>query len=447
MNDSSFTGLSALAPRTLKQLVIGVGGAGGNLAAYLQRAGVGEARVIAANTDAQALATVEVCDRVLLGDTLMRGMGAGGDPERGRLAAENSLDALRAALAGVDLIYIVAGMGGGTGTGAAPVIARLGRELGALVLAVVTLPFDFEGGRRRELATHGLHELRRESDGVIVVPNQKIMALVPDHSSLPECFELIHDYLHQGVRGIVRLISEPGMINVDFSDLGAVLRGSNGASALAHLESAASGLADDLMEQLQQHPLLDEGQVLAGARSLLVSLNCGPEVSMQEVNRIMAALQAKAPTALINLGVAVNAEMAGRIGLTLVVGLDGEPLETPETPPLESPARGRRKARRDDVPTMELDTEFLPNTNRTEPGRQRFLAQPPALSNQQAMDLMLSAGGRRGYKERRQVRKVVQGTLPLEIVSKSRFEKSEPTLHHGENLDEPTYIRRGTVLN
>jgi cell division protein FtsZ len=330
--------------------VIGVGGAGGNIAAYLQRVGVGEAAVLAANTDAQALAKVDVTDRILLGDALTRGLGAGGDPDRGRQAAEHSLDALREQLAGADLIYLVAGMGGGTGTGAAPVVARLGRELGALVLSVVTLPFDFEGGRRRELAQQGVQDLRRESDGVIVVPNQKILSLVPDNTSMPECFDLIHDYLLQGVRGIVRLIAEPGMINVDFSDLGEVLRGSNGASALAFVEARANDHTDGLMERLQQHPLLDEGQVLTEARSLLVSLNCGPEVSMQEVNRVMAALQAKAPTALINLGVAVNEALAGRITLTIVVGLDGQPLEPVEPPPLESPARGRRKARRLDQP-------------------------------------------------------------------------------------------------
>lgn len=447
MNEELSDSKKALVPRALKQLVIGVGGAGGNIAAFLQARGVGDVDVVAVNTDAQALASIEVPSRFVLGETLMRGLGAGGDPERGRLAAENSWEALRELLANVDLVYIVAGMGGGTGTGAAPVVARLARELGALVLAVVTLPFEFEGGRRRELAARGLIDLRREADGVIVVPNQKILSLVPDHAPMPECFELIHDYLHQGVRGIVRLISEPGMINVDFSDLSAVLRGSNGASALAHVEGESSSHSVDLVESLQNHPLLDEGQVLAESRSLLVSLHCGPEVSMQEVNRVMAELHAKAPTALINLGVSVNETMAGRIGLTIVVGLDGEPVEAVDEPPLESPVRGRRRAQREEKQEEEMDTEFLTGAKSTEPCRQRFVPPPPTLSNQQAADFMLSAGGRGRLKGRRAAKKVVQGTLPLEIVSKGRFEKSEPTLHHGENLDEPTYIRRGVVLN
>ncbi len=449
MNDSLSGGPTPVVPRSLKQLVIGVGGAGGNIAAYLQRAGVGATTVLAVNTDAQALAALEVSHRVLLGESQMRGLGAGGDPERGRLAAEDSLAALRDLLTGVDLVYVVAGMGGGTGTGAAPVVARLGRELGALVLSVVTLPFDFEGARRRELALQGVHALRRESDGVIVVPNQKIMAMVPDHSPLPECFELIHDYLHQGVRGIVRLIAEPGMINVDFADLAGVLRGSNGASALAHLESDAASRADDLMDRLNQHPLLDDGQVLAAARSLLVSLHCGPEVSMQEVNRVMAALQEKAPAALINLGVAVNPDLAGRMSLTLVVGLDGEPLDAPEPPPLESPARARRKLRQEGPPEAtggEMDTEFLSNARDTAPARSRFPLPPPALAPDQVASIMMGATGR-GGRGRRRGGKIIQGQLPLEIVSKGRFEKSEPTLHDGQNLDEPTYIRRGVVLN
>jgi cell division protein FtsZ len=341
-------------------------------------------------------------------------------------------------------------MGGGTGTGAAPVVARLGRELGALVLAVVTLPFDFEGARRREIAGSGLLDLRREADGVIVVPNQKILGLAPDHAPMPECFRLIHEHLHQGVRGIVRLISEPGTINVDFADLSAVLRGANGAGALAHLECAAGGHHDELLEQLQQHPLLDEGQVLAEARSLLISLNCGPDVSMQDVNRVLAALQTRAPGAAINLGVAVNEAMTGRIGLTLVAGLEGEPVEPAVdelVPALESPVRSRRRTREDKPSEGESDTNFVSHDDVSQPCRSRFVPPPPALSNEQAAKLLRSSGGRRGLKERRNARKVVQGTLPLEIVSKGRFEKSEPTIHHGENLDEPTYIRRGAVLN
>ncbi len=449
MNDLLTGGGAPVVPRTLKQLVIGVGGAGGNIAAYLQRAGVGETVVFAANTDAQALAGLDVTNRILLGESSMRGLGAGGDPERGRQAAEDSLVALREVMTGADLVYLVAGMGGGNGTGAAPVVARLGRELGALVLSVVTLPFDFEGGRRRERALQGVHELRRESDGVIVVPNQKVMSFVPDHSPLPACFELIHDYLHQGVRGIVRLISEPGMINVDFSDLASVLHGSNGASALAYLESETGGPAEELMERLNQHPLLDEGQVLAAARSLLVSLNCGPEVSMQEVNRVMASLQERAPAALINLGVAVNPGMAGRMGLTIVVGLDGEPLDTPPQPLLAPPVHSLRKPRPEGLSKPsggELDTEFLSNTRDVTPTKPRFLAPPPALSNDQVATLMLGSSGR-GVRGRRRAQKIIQGQLPLEIVSKGRFEKSEPTLHDGQNLDEPTYIRRGVVLN
>jgi cell division protein FtsZ len=181
-------------------------------------------------------------------------------------------------------------------------------------------------------------------------------------------------------------------------------------------------------------------------------LNCGPEVSLLEVNRVMAALQAKAPAAAINLGVAVQPEMSGQLGLTLVIGLEGEPLEEAPPPlPVESPVRSRRKARREaeseaaGAETPERDTEFLSHTKEA-PAKPRFIPPAPNLTNDQAADLMLAASGR-GMRGRRTARKVVQGQLPLEIISKGRFEKSEPTLHHGENLDEPTYIRRGVVLN
>ena len=436
-----------VAPRALKLLVIGIGGAGGNLAAHLQLAGLGDAGFLAVNTDAQALANVPVAEKLLLGGKSMRGLGAGGELDRGRQAAEESREELQTAIGDADLVFIMAGMGGGTGTGAAPVIARLGRESGALVLAFATLPFTFEGSRRRELAEQGLVELREAADGVIVLPNQKILSLVPETAPLPECFGLMHDYLSQGVRGIARLITEPGMINVDFNDLAAVLRSAYGASALAHLEIPATSSAAELLERVQQHPLLDEGQVLTAARSLLVSLTCGPEVSIHEVNRVMATLESKAPGALINFGAAVSSQLPGRIGITLVVGLDAAPPSATAESSSESSARGRRRNRREEKSNDGLDTEYLSKSPAAEPYRQRFVPPPPTLTGPQAVELLGKRPGNRGFKGRRHSRAGVQGTLPLEVISKGRFEKSEPTLHAGQNLDEPTYIRRGVVLN
>ncbi len=443
MNANLTDSKNPIKPHALKQAVIGVGGAGGNIAVHLFRQDLPKTEIISVNTDAQALASLPMSNCLVLGEESTRGLGSGGDPERGRQAAEESLEELRTRLEGCDLIFVVAGMGGGTGTGAAPVIARLGRELGALVLAVVTLPFNFEGARRRFQATEGIARLRAEADGVIVVPNQKILALVPDNAPMPDCFDLIHDYLYQGIRGVIQLVNEPGMINVDFADLSAVFRGANGASSLAHVQSSGMNHTEELMERLYQHPLLDEGQILAAANSLLVSLKCGPDVGLHDINLLMSELQSKSPGASLTMGVSVDSSMSGRISLTVIVGLDADNQEHQDDV-VERPAKrnGRRKDKKGEP---EADV-FLGKASRSDAAYHRFIPPPPSLSPKEAAALMMKDSGR-ARKISRKVSKFLQGQLPLEIVSTGRFEKSEPTLHHGENLDEPTYIRRGVVLN
>ncbi len=442
MNANVSDAKNPITPHALKQAVIGVGGAGGNIAVHLFRQELPRTEILSVNTDAQALASLPMSNCLILGEESTRGLGSGGDPERGRQAAEESLEKLRERLDGCDLIFVVAGMGGGTGTGAAPVIARLGRELGALVLAVVTLPFDFEGPRRRFQATDGIARLRAEADGVIVVPNQKILTLVPDNAPMPDCFDLIHDYLYQGVRGVIQLVNEPGMINVDFADLTAVFRGANGASSLAHVQSSGMNHTDELMERLYQHPLLDEGQILAAATSLLVSLKCGPDVGLHDINLLMSELQSKSPGANLNMGVSVDSSMSGRISMTVIVGLDADKDEREEV--AERPSK--RNSRRKDKKVEPEGDVFLGKGSPSEPACHRFIPPPPNLTQKEAADLMMKDSGR-SRKMSRKVNKFLQGQLPLEIVSTGRFEKSEPTLHHGENLDEPTYIRRGVVLN
>lgn len=432
-----------ITPRKLKHAIVGLGGAGGNIAAHLYRQDLSNLEILSANTDAQSLAELPMPDCLLLGEESTRGLGSGGDPERGRQAAEESIEVLKERLDGCDLVFVVAGMGGGTGTGAAPVVARLGRELGALVLAVVTLPFDFEGPRRRFQATEGIAKLRAESDGVIVVPNQKVLTLVPDNAPMPDCFDLIHDYLYQGIRGIVQLVDEPGMINVDFADLSAVLRGTHGASSLAHVQSSGMNHTEELMERLYQHPLLDEGQILAAASTLLVSLKCGPDIGLQDINLLMSELQSKSPGANLNLGVAIDPGMSGRVSMTVVVGLEAETEGDEEI--VQHPAK-RKTRRKYQKPHSQSEVFVDKDESAAEMKNYRFVPPPPDLSTSQAVAIMRKESGR-SRKSNRKMNKFLQGQLPLEIVSTGRFEKSEPTLHHGENLDEPTYIRRGVVLN
>ncbi len=218
--------------------VLGVGGAGGNAIDYIARLDFDGVGFAAINTDEQALLNLGLPERLTLGAKLTRGLGTGGDPELGRAAAEEDMEKIRALCAGADIVCVVAGMGGGTGTGAGPVVARLAREAGALVLGIVTLPFEFEGNRRLRQAQLGLRDLKAEADGVICVPNQKVFKLIDENTSVQEALKITNELLAQGVRGIWRLLSHTGLINVDFNDLCAVLRGRHEESSLATVEAA-----------------------------------------------------------------------------------------------------------------------------------------------------------------------------------------------------------------
>ena len=252
--------------------VFGVGGAGGNAIDHMAQQDFAGVEFLAINTDAQALAQLGVAERMTLGAKLTRGLGTGGDPEMGRAAAEEDLEKIRSLCAGADIVCVVAGLGGGTGTGAGPVVARLARESGALVLGIVTLPFEFEGGRRQRQAQLGLRDLKSEADGVICLPNQKVFKLIDENTGMKEALKIINGLLEQGVRGIWRLLMQTGLINVDFNDLCAVLRGRHEESSLATVEASGENRSHEVIEKILAHPFLEGGQILSEADAVLVSL-------------------------------------------------------------------------------------------------------------------------------------------------------------------------------
>ena len=400
--------------------VIGVGGAGCNAVTHIARSPFEGVEFIALNTDAAALAQSAVENKLVLGQKLTRGMGAGGDPERGRGAAEEDAARLKAICDGSDVVFVIAGMGGGTGTGASPVIARIAKECGALVLGMLVLPFDWEGGRRLRQAQLGLHEMKAAADGVICLPNQKLFSIIDEKTSMVETFTITHELLAQGVRGIWRMLMRPGLINVDFADLCSVTRGKHSENSLATAEACDEHRAKEVVEKLFKHPLLDGGQALTDAASVLVSLVGGPDLAMAEVNRVMEQINRQCESAHIIMGAAIEETMAGRLSITVVASRRA-PVEREETSPS----------------APELAEPAV--TNRT---TSRFIAPAPAstLENQEKV----LQNGARG---RRKVTKLKQGQLPLDIISKGRFEKSEPTIHQGNDLDVPTYIRRNIPLN
>ena len=426
------------AAKKLTLKVFGVGGGGGNAVDYMARQDFDGVNLMAVNTDAQALSQLSIADRMTLGCKSTRGLGTGGDPERGRAAAEEDIEKLRPLCAGADIVCVVAGLGGGTGTGAGPVVARLAKESGALVLGIVTLPFEFEGARRARQAQMGLRELKSEADGVICLPNQKVFKLIDENTGVKEALKITNELLAQGVRGIWRLLTQTGLINVDFNDLCAVLRDRHEESSLATIEALGENRSHEVIEKLTAHPFLEGGQVLAGADAVLVSLAGGPDLTMAEINRVMEQINRQCENAHIIMGAGIQEAFAGRLSVTIVASRqkEGECMEH-----IERPAAAQKDLA---VAALAQEQEICNPTAATRPPS-RYVPPAPTLSPQQTAQLLTTQQG--GGRSRKKTATMRQSTLPLEIISKGRFEKSEPTIHHGEDLDVPTYIRRGVALN
>ncbi len=416
-----------VAKRELSIKVFGVGGAGGNAVSHMAQAGFDGVTFVAMNTDAKALAGVQGAHQLALGTQLTRGLGTGGDPDRGQAAAEEDLGKLKELCTGADMVFIAAGLGGGTGTGASPVLARAAKEAGALVLAFVTLPFECEGTRRQRQAQLGLEQLKAAADGVICLPNQRVFKLIDEKTSLLETFNITNELLAQGVRGIWRMLTRTGHINIDFADLCAVVRGRHAESSFATAEAMGENRARDVVEKLFASPLLDGGQMLNEADTVLVSLLGGANLTMAEINRIMEQINRQCENAHVILGAAIDDACGDHLSVTLVASRRNRPA------PLPLPADA------DD------ETQFL-SVSRTPRPASRFVPPPPPTTPEQTGQLLTQQAGA-SSRQRRRAAKLRQAQLPLEIISKGRFEKSEPTIHKGEDLDVPTYIRRGVALN
>ncbi len=431
--------LAATKRLTIK--VFGVGGAGGALLEQMANSDLAELSFSAVHTNARVLAGSAIPEKFLLGDKRLRGLGTGGDPEMGRAAAEEEIAGLTALCAETDLVFIAAGLGGGTGTGVSPVLARVAKESGALVLAIVTLPFEFEGPRRQRQAQAGLQQLKAAADGVICLPNRNVAKLLAESTSLLETFKVTNDLLAQGVRGIWQMLTRPGLMKVDFADLASVLRGRHAESSFAMAEARGDGRATEVMEKLLGNPLLEDGQALSGAEAILVSIVGGPDLTMGDVNRVMQQINTRAQTPHLVMGAAIDEAFHDRLAVTLVASRRGQS-ESPMGPEL---AAGEKEEAAFAAAGPEIDTQFFQAPPVPRPAS-RFVAPAPSLPQEKARQLFAQQGHAKG-RARRSVLRWRQGQLPLEIVSKGRFEKSEPTIHRGEDLDVPTYIRRGVVLN
>lgn len=303
--------------RFAKIRVIGVGGAGGNvLNSMILSNQIQGVEFVAINTDAQDLSINKSVIKIPIGQELTQGLGAGANPEVGKKAAEESVDLIRSNLEGADMIFITAGMGGGTGTGASPVIARISKQLGALTIGVVTKPFAFEGAQRLKNAEKGISELRSEVDALITIPNQRLLEVADENMSIIEAFKLSDSVLNQGVQGISDLIVKPGLINVDFADVKTIME--NAGTALMGI---GIGTGDTRAESAARasisSPLLE--QSIEGAKGILFNISGGPDLTMKEVDRAANIIRAIASEeANIIFGTSIDDELTGQVKITVI---------------------------------------------------------------------------------------------------------------------------------
>ncbi len=296
--------------------VIGVGGGGTNAVNRMIQESIRGVNFISINTDAQALAHAQSPQKVRIGEKVTRGLGAGGDPVMGEKAAEESSDALRKVLAGSDMVFVTAGMGGGTGTGAAPVVARIAKEVGALVIGVITKPFSFEGTRRRAAAEEGMSRLKEQVDTLIIIPNDRLLELVDAKVSLQDAFRSADDVLRQGIQGISELITVHGLINLDFADVKTIM-GAGGAALMAIGRAAGENRAVHAAEAAIKSPLLDLS--IHGARGVLFNITGGENLTLHEVYDAAGVIRGVAdPDVNLIFGAVINPDMKDEIQITVI---------------------------------------------------------------------------------------------------------------------------------
>jgi cell division protein FtsZ len=338
----------SLAP--VKVTVVGAGGAGGNAIARMARSGIQGVDLLALNTDVQALSQVKSVRTFAIGPETTRGMGSGGRPETGRKAMKESQEQVSQLLEGSDMVFVASGMGGGTGTGAAPIIADIARRQGALTVGVVTLPFSFEGSQRRETAEQGLRQLREKVDTLIAVENDRLLPALNGDVRLDKAFELADEVLRQGVQGIADLVTVPGMINVDFADVKAVMR-NGGPTYMAVGEGRGKSATTQAAQFALSNPLFDAP--LRGASGILFNVTGGKDLTLGQVHEVADLIrEASDSDANVVFGVVQDKRLKGRVSLTLVAtgvrqgpgsetDSDGEDDEVGDTGPglLETVAR------------------------------------------------------------------------------------------------------------
>ncbi len=444
--------------------VVGIGGAGSNALDRIVLDGIDKADLVALNTDVQSLAGSVAAQKVQLGRSVTRGLGAGGDPELGYQAALESADEIRQALAEARMVFICTGLGGGTGSGAAPVVAQLVQEQGGLVIVFATLPFSFEGKRRAEQAQNSFAQLNQIANAVICFENDRMGDMVAPKAGIHQAFAAADMTISQSVRSIVNLIQRPGLIRIGFDDLLTALRSPNGRCLFGFGEADSDNRAHDALTQALKNPLMGKGKMLADAAHVLVQVAGGPGMTLSEVEILMQELGRHVrDNTQILFGTAVDGRMGNRLSVTIISSLAAEEEIAPQatiTAPSESiPTRPppiweqpQEAPQQIEVAPEPIIAETAPPPEDVIPTAAPVSIEAPIKPSPEvpkpapAPRLIVPKKKPLPVKEAKPaVEKHVpakQETLQFKPVTRGRFEKSEPTIVEGQDLDVPTFLRK-----
>ncbi len=399
----------ALCDRNVAIKLVGIGGAGSNAVDRLKMESLERLQLVVINTDNQALSSSPVQDKVLIGLGSTRGLGAGGDPELGRQAAEDDREKIAAVLKDCDLVFIVAGMGGGTGGGASPIVAEIAAELGALVIAFVTLPFSFEGGRRLKQAEEGLAALRQACDAVIPLPNDILLQEAADNETVLDSFARADEWIGRGVHSIWSMLSKTGLINVDFATLRQAFQQRGAKTLFGLAEGAGENAAAEAIASLKLCPLLHTPEFSRKADRLLVNITGGTELTLPKVNEIMSAIAEQfGRDSHIIMGAVIDEGMQGRVEISVLGASDMGARGTVARRPI--PVRRTQVLRPDERPA------------RPDAAPAPAAAEAPAPAAPKPTQEEFGFG---------------------EVESRGQFERTDRNLFDGQDLDVPTYLRKG----
>ncbi len=425
-----YTRSSSHSAPTIK--VIGLGGAGGNVLDRLVLDGSDAACVVAMNTDVQKLNGSVVGEKVHLGPKTTRGLGTGGDPEVGYAAAEETTEEIVASLAGTQLVFICAGLGGGTGSGAAPLVAHLARKAGAMVIAFVTLPFSFEGKRRNAQALDALAQIEGQANLVVCFENDRMGEASSPSAGIQQAFVAADSVLSQSIRSIAGLVEQRGWVSVGLDDLAVVLRRQQARALFGYGESDGPNRAHEALERALRCPLMDKGKLLTDAHSVLVHVAGGSELTLNEVSVLMEELNRHISDGTrINFGVSTDARYGRKLCVS-ILSSTGEAVVSPQAkavlPKLATAEKKEDLFTKETAPIFEADQEPEPFEELEEPEP----VKPPAKAAPKLAPTKEPAPKKEEKAEQ----------MSLEPVNRGRFDKGEPTIVDGEDLDVPTFLRK-----